>query len=114
MHRLRRRDRCVGIAHRRSGDHPALENERWFDAKKRGFPQHQVGELARFHRTDNMRNAVRNRGVDGVFRNVAFDARIVVRGGIAIELAALLFHFVCRLPGANDHLANAAHRLRVR
>ena len=45
--RLRRRDRGVGVAHLRPGDHAALDHQVRPDAEERRVPQHQVGELAR-------------------------------------------------------------------
>jgi hypothetical protein len=48
-----------------------------------------------------------------VFADVAFDAKVVVAfAGAALrvgEVAALLFHLVGGLPGAQDHFTDAAH-----
>ena len=54
------------------------------------------------------------RGVDGVFGDVTFDAGVVVAFGITRQGTALGFHFVGGLPGADDDLTHAAHRLAVR
>ena len=43
VHRLRRRDRRVRVAHRRGGDHAALEDQRRLHAEERRLPQHEVG-----------------------------------------------------------------------
>ena len=58
-------------------------------------------------------DAVGDGGVDGVFGDVAFDAEIVVVAALFGQLAALLFHFVGGLPGADDHFGHAPHGLRV-
>src|SRR5690606_18865717 len=58
-------------------------------------------------------DAVGNGGVDGVFGHVALDARVVAPGAVAGQAAALQLHLVRRLPGAQDDLAHAAHRLAV-
>ena len=77
MHRLRRRDRGVRIAHLRCGDHAALQNGGGLDAEEGRFPQDQVGDLADFNRADYMRDAVGNRWIDGVLGDVALDPEIV-------------------------------------
>jgi hypothetical protein len=64
MHRLRRRDRGVGVAHRGGGDHAALEDQRRLDAEESRLPEHQVGELADLDRADQVADAVRDRRVD--------------------------------------------------
>ena len=59
-----------------------------------------------------MREPLRDRGVDGVFREIAQRAEVV--GGRvrrAGERAELRLHFVRGLPGADDDLADAAHGL---
>ena len=48
------------------------------DAEEGRRPQHEIGELALLDRADQLRDAVRDRGVDGVFGDVALDAEIVV------------------------------------
>ena len=58
---------------------------------------------------------MRDRGVDGVFGDVALDAEIVVVLAFVLrQRAALLLHLVGGLPGANDHFAEPAHGLRIR
>src|SRR5437667_6030666 len=52
-------------------------------------------------------------GVDGVFGDIALGARVVVASRFAGQGAALAFHLVGRLPGADDDLAHPAHRLAV-
>ena len=78
VHRLRRRDRRVRIAHRRRGDHPALDDHRRLDAEERRLPQHQVGQLADLDRADLVRDAVGDGRVDRVLGDVALDAEVVV------------------------------------
>ena len=114
MHRLRRRDRGVGIAHRSRHDRAALDDAIGLDAEECRRPQHEVGELALFHRADQFRDAVRDRGVDGVFGDVALDAKIVVVALVLRQRAALLLHLVGGLPGADDDFAEPAHGLRIR
>ncbi len=78
MHRLRRRDRGVGIAHRGHGDGAGLEHEIRLHAEEHRFPQHEVGDLARGDGADLRRDAMGERRIDGVFRDVALHAQIVV------------------------------------
>ena len=78
VHRLRCRNRCVRVAHRGHRDEAALQNDRRLDAEKRRLPDHQVGPFSHFNRPDFMRNAVRDRRVDGVFAYVAFGAKVVM------------------------------------
>ncbi len=117
VHRLRRRDRRIGIAHRRRSNHAALENQARLDAEEGRLPQHQVGPLADLDRADLVRDTVRDGGVDRVLGDVALDAEVVVPAArvvrVAGQLAALRLHLVRGLPGAQDHLADAAHGLRV-
>ena len=59
-----------------------------------------------------VRDAVRDRRVDRVLRDVAPDPEVVV-GAVAGERAALLLHLVRGLPGPQHDLADPAHRLAV-
>ena len=59
-------------------------------------------------------HAVRERGVDGIFRDVALDAEIVVVTCLFPQPAPLFPHLVRRLPRSDDHFADPAHRLAVR
>ena len=77
-HRLRRRNRRVRVAHLRPRDEAALDDHLRLDAEELRPPQHEVGELAGFDRSDLVRHAVRDRGVDRVLRDVAPDAHVVV------------------------------------
>ena len=54
---------------------PPLRISDGLDAEERRLPQHQVGELARLDRADDVRDAVRDRGVDRVLGDVALHAR---------------------------------------
>ena len=77
------------------------------------MPQHKIGKLADLDRSDLVRDAVRNRRIDRVFRHVTPDAEIIVVALLAWETPALLPHLVRRLPGARDHFAHSPHRLAV-
>ena len=113
-HGLRRGNRSVGVAHRGPRDHPALDDHFGLDAEKRRLPQHEVREFPGFHRTDIMRHAVCDCGIDGELRDVAAHAYIVATRFFSGQCPALAFHFVRRLPGARDDFADAAHGLRIR
>ena len=113
-HRLRRRDRRVAVAHHRAGDEAALDDEFRLDAEERRLPQHQIRQLADFDRSDFVRDAVRDRRVDRVFRDVAPDAQVVVVSPYRpASGTALPFHLVGGLPRPADHFADAPHRLRI-
>src|SRR5580765_6792313 len=78
QHGLWRRDGRVRIAHLRPCDESALDDQLRFDAEELRPPQDQIGELAGFHRTDLVRDAMCNRRVDRVLRDVAANAQVVV------------------------------------
>ncbi len=78
VHRLRRRDRRVRIAHRRGDDEAALDDHGRLGAEERRPPQHQIGELADRDRPDLVRDAVGDRRVDRVLGEVALDPEVVV------------------------------------
>ena len=59
-------------------------------------------------------HAMRDGRIDGVFGDIALHPEIIVVAGFLHQLAALLFHLVGGLPGADQHFANAAHGLTVR
>ena len=80
VHRLRRRDRGVGIAHRRGGDGAAQDHEVGLHAEERRAPQHQVGALADLQRAQLVRHALGDGRIDGVLGDVALDAEVVVAG----------------------------------
>ncbi len=113
VHRLRRGDGGVRVAHGGRGDEPALEDQAWLDAEEGRAPEHQVGELAHLHRAHLVGDAVGDGGVDGVLGDVALGAHVVVVRRIARKRAALHLHLVRGLPGAGDDLAHAAHGLGV-
>src|SRR3546814_3806883 len=75
-------------------------------------PDDKVGELAGLDRADLMPHALRDCRVDRIFGDVAPRAQIVVVAALAGKRAALHLHLVRGLPGAGDHLADPAHRLR--
>ena len=113
MHRLRRGNGGVRVAHGGHGDEAALHDDEWFDAEERRFPQHQIGPFADLDAAHLVADAVRNRRVDGEFGDIAFDPRVVMAVTVAGQLAALLFHFVRGLPATHDDFTDAAHGLAV-
>ena len=122
VHRLRRRDAGIRVAHRGGGDEAAFQHQTRLDAEEGRLPEHQIGEFADLDAADLVREAVRERRVDRVLGDIALDARVVVarrvgrqaaRPRVGGERAALELHRVRGLPGADDDLADAAHRLRV-
>lgn len=114
VHRLGRGDGGVGVAHGSRCNHPTFHNERGFYTKEGRVPQHQVRQLAHFHGTHFVRNAVGNRGVDGVLGDVAFGAQVVrTQWFVVRQQAALHFHLVGGLPGATHHFPYPPHGLGV-
>ena len=61
VHRLRRRDRGVGVAHGCGGDGAAEEHEVGLDAEERRAPQHQIGALADLERAQLVGHALGDR-----------------------------------------------------
>ncbi len=114
MHRLRRRDRGVRIAHRRRGDHAADQHHVRLHAEEGRRPHDEIGALADLDRADLAGEAMRDRRVDRVFGDIALGAEIVVVARFLGQAAALHLHLVRGLPGADRHFADAAHRLAVR
>mmetsp|Transcript_27539 Transcript_27539/g.88408 ORF Transcript_27539/g.88408 Transcript_27539/m.88408 type:complete len:610 (+) Transcript_27539:297-2126(+) len=111
---LRRRDGGVRVAHLRPRDGAALDDHLGLCAKQRRLPHDKVGEHARLHRADGVRHPVGEGGVDRVLCNVPLDSRVVrARRRLVRQRPALRLHLVGRLPCPADHLADAAHRLRV-
>ena len=84
-----------------------------FTPKKAGDHSTRSARLPGFDRADMGGNAMRDGGIDRVFRDIALDAEIVVVARLLRQAAALHLHLVRGLPGADDHLADAAHRLAV-
>ncbi|EGE57964.1 hypothetical protein RHECNPAF_3500011 [Rhizobium etli CNPAF512] len=113
VHRLRRRDRGVRIAHRCCRDRAAEQHHVGLHAEEGRIPQHEVGALADLDRADLMAEAMGDRRVDRVFGDVAANAEIVVIALFLLQPAALALHLVGRLPGADRHFADATHGLAV-
>ena len=111
MHRLRRRDRGVRIAHLCGDDRATLDDTVRLHAEERRAPQHEVRLLALLNRADDLRHAMRDCGIDGVFGDIALHSHIVVVALFLRQPPALLLHFVGSLPGADDDFAEPAHRL---
>jgi hypothetical protein len=91
VHRLRRRDGGVRVAHRRRGDGAALDDQARLGAEEGRLPEHQVGELADLDRADLVGDAVGDGRVDRVLGDVALGAEVVVAPPAAAAGAALAF-----------------------
>mmetsp|Transcript_23960 Transcript_23960/g.43736 ORF Transcript_23960/g.43736 Transcript_23960/m.43736 type:complete len:526 (-) Transcript_23960:708-2285(-) len=61
-----------------------------------------------------MADSVGDGGVDGVFRDIATHAHIVVCAGFLRKTATLFLHLISGLPGAYEDFAHPAHGLTVR
>ncbi|MPL94808.1 hypothetical protein SDC9_40966 [bioreactor metagenome] len=109
-----RRDRAVRVAHLRRDDHAAHQHHLGLGAEEGRVPQHEVRTLADLDRADMSGDAMGDRRVDRVFRDVAADAEVVVGAGFLGQPPALLLHLVGGLPAADDDLAHTPHRLTVR
>ena len=91
--RLAGHQRGGGIPHRAPGDEAAFDHQFRLDAEEAGAPQHDVGNLAVFQRTDVLVDAKGLRSVDGVFGDVALDAFVVAEPGLFFrQPATLIFH----------------------
>ena len=113
MHRLWCGNGRIGVTHGGHRNKSTFQNDGGFDTKESRLPNDQVGPFTHFHTAHFMANAVRNRGVDGVFGNVAFDPEVVMPIGVAWQFATLQLHFVRSLPSTNNDFAHTAHRLTV-
>ena len=92
---------------------PDLDHHIRLDAEERRPPEAKVGELADLHRADMRRHAMRDRRIDRVLGDIALGPDVVVVAPLLGQHAALALHLVRGLPGADGHLADAAHRLAV-
>ena len=99
VHRLRRWDRGVDVAHRRHGDHAAFNDCRRFHAEERRGPQHQIRQFTGFNRADFVGDTVGQRRINRVFGDIALYAEVVVIAALFRQRAALNFHPVRYLPG---------------
>ena len=113
MHWPGRGNRGIGIAHLGPGDRAAFEHQLGFYAKESRLPQHQIRQLAHFHRAHLMVEAMGDGGVDRHLGDVALQAGVVVAAVVAFEHTPLHLHLVGGLEGAGDHLTHAAHGLGV-
>ena len=112
-HRLRRGDRRIAVAHHRARDEAAFDDQLGLDAEERRLPEHEVRHLADRDRANVRGDAVRDRRIDRVLRDVAAHAQVVMARLVARQRTTLTLHLVRGLPRAADHFADAAHRLRV-
>lgn len=104
-----------GGYHLRGDDHAAFQDLGGLGAKGARVPDDQVGELADLDASDQVRHALRDGRVDGILADVAFDAEVVRAGALVLlEGPTLCLVLVRGVPGAQDHLAAAAHGLRIR
>src|SRR5580658_5039526 len=110
---LRGGNRTVWISHDRRRDSTAFQDHIGLHAEERRIPDAEIRELSGFNRPDIMRNTLRDGGVDGVLRDIAPCPEIIVVALLLRKSPELFFHFVSRLPGSNDYLANAAHCLTI-
>src|SRR4051794_33893609 len=101
MHGLGGGDRRVGIAHGRGDDAAALDDAVGLYPEERWRPEDEIGKLALFHRADVLRDTMGDGGIDGIFRDIALGAHIVVVAVLFLEPPALLLHLVRGLPGAD-------------
>jgi len=85
--RLRRGDRGVGIAHRRHGDRAALDHEIRLHSEEGRRPQDEIGELSFLDRADMLRDAMPDRRVERVFRDIAPGAEVVGLADVALGRA---------------------------
>jgi hypothetical protein len=72
-----RRTHRIRIPHHSPRNHPSLDHHLRSYSKERRIPQDEVGEFTRFDVADDVRDAVGDGGVDGVFGDVAL--RFLVR-----------------------------------
>src|SRR5215510_9940869 len=111
--RLRSGNRSVPVAHQRARDKPSFNYSLRFDAKKCGFPENEVRELAHFNRAYVFTDPVSDCGIDGVLCHIALHTKIVIVGSVLLQLAALQLHLVRGLPGATDDFTDPTHCLRI-
>ena len=92
---------------------PPLITRSGFTPKNAGDHSTRSASLPTAIEPISLAKSLRDGRIDGVFGDVAFDPSIVVTFGIAGQCAALGLHLVRGLPGADDDLADPAHRLAV-
>ena len=79
--RLRRRNGGIGIAHLGTDDGAAHQDHFRFHTKEGRRPEHEIGALAFLDAADLVRDAMRDCGIDRVFRHVAAHPHVVVVTG---------------------------------
>src|SRR5580704_9494682 len=112
--RLGVRNGSVWVTHDCSGDHAAFQHHGRLYAEEGWIPDTEIGKLSRFNRADIRRNALGNRGIDRVFRDIASRPEIVVVAFLLSQPTELFPHFIGSLPRTNYDFANAAHGLTIR
>ena len=86
VHRLRRGNGGIGIAHGSGDDEATLDNQGRLDAEEGGSPQRYIRQLADLKGTHYMADAMGDGWVDGVLGDITLDAEIVVLGGVAFQI----------------------------
>src|SRR5258707_1314785 len=97
-HWLRSWYRSISVAHHTPGYEATFDDYLGLDPKECRLPQDEIGELACFNRADVSGNAMRDRGIDRVFGNVAFHAKVVVAARIPRPGASLHLYLQMRPP----------------
>src|SRR5262249_10628890 len=111
--RLRVRNGTVGIPHNRRSDDAGLQHQVWLHAEKGWVPNREIGKLPDLDRADIIGNALSDRGIDRVFRDIAPRPEIVVITLLLRQPSELFLHFIGSLPSTDDHFTDAAHCLTV-
>ena len=75
---LRCRNGGVGVSHDCSRNRAALQHHVGLHSEKGRIPDTNVGKLSNFNRTDISRNALGDRGIDRVFRDISSSSEVVV------------------------------------
>ena len=78
MHRLWCGNGRIGVTHGGHGNKSTFQNDGGFDTKESRLPNDQVGPFTHFDTAHFMANAVSDCRVDGVFRDIAFGAEVVM------------------------------------
>ena len=76
-YRLRSWNRSVRISHLCIGNAAAFEYQIRLNSEEHRAPNDQISEFPSLNGTDKMRNAMRNRRINRIFRNVTFNSEIV-------------------------------------
>src|SRR5229473_3405135 len=108
------RNRTVGVSHDCGSNDAALQHHVRLHTEKGRVPNTEIGEFPDFDRADIIGNALSDRGIDRVFRDITPRPEIVVVTLLFRQPPELFLHFIGRLPSTDDDFAYPAHRLTVR